>query len=487
MEASDKNGNSIEFDTFYNVIDGAAVKTPGKTRPLVNPSTGANNPAVPLSTAEDVDRAVQAGQKAAKSWAAVPWEERANAFRKFADAIEASSEDFAKLIMIEQGKPPMWARHEIAQGVQWIRDFCKMSCPGDVIEDTEERKIVTRYLPLGVVVGIIPWNFSIQSAFVKLPPAILTGNAFIWKPSPHTPYCSLKLAELGTQFFPAGILQALSGDDSLGPLLTEHPGVDMVSFTGSTHVGKKVMETCSKTLKRFTLELGGNDAAIVCADVDPVEVASKIGLYAFCNSGQICIAIKRLYVHESVYDTVLATLVGFAQSLKLGHEEDAFMGPVSNQPQYERVKELLADVKNTKLTVAAGSTEPLTGRKGYFLAPTIIDNPPEDSRIVVEEQFGPVLPVMKWSEEADVIQRANATDSALGASVWSRDAAQADRIAQQLEAGNIWINTHAEMQPNTPFSGYKQSGMGVEMGVEGLKSYCKLQSVQTRLFPLNLF
>ncbi|KAI0543895.1 aldehyde dehydrogenase [Xylaria curta] len=480
MEDTGNNSSSIEFGTFYNVIDGATVEGSGRSRQLINPSTGDRNPTAPLSTLEDVDRAVEAGKRAATAWAAVPWDERADALRRFADALEATAEDFVKLVMMEQGKPPMWARHEIATGVQWIRDFCNMSRPGDVIEDTEERKVIIRYLPLGVVVGIVPWNYPVQLACMKIAPAILTGNAFIWKPSPHTPYCSLKLAELGLRFFPAGILQALSGDNDLGRWLTEHPGINMVSFTGSTRVGKQVMETCSKTLKRFTLELGGNDAAIICADVDPVAVASKIGLFAFCNSGQICIAMKRVYVHESVYDAVLKTLIGFAQSLKLGLDEDAFMGPVSNQPQYEHVKELLTDIKNTKLTVATGSTEPLAERKGYFLAPTIIDNPPDNSRIVVEEQFGPILPLMKWSEEPDVIRRANATESGLGASVWSRDKGQADRIAQQLQAGNVWINCHAEMQPSTPFSGHKQSGMGIEMGVEGLKSYCSVQSVYAR-------
>ncbi|RYC65866.1 hypothetical protein CHU98_g274 [Xylaria longipes] len=456
MAHSGNNNSSLDFRTFYNVIDGATVETVGRRRQLINPSTGKYNAEVPLSSPEDADRAVEAGKRATTAWVTVPWDERANALRKFADAIEAAAEDFAKLVMMEQGKPPMWARHEIAIGAQWIRDFCNMSRLGDFIEDTEERKVITRYLPLGVVVGIVPWNFSIQIACMKIAPAILTGNAFIWKPSPYAPYCSLKLAELGLRFFPAGILQALSGDNDLGRWLTEHPDVNMVSFTGSTPVGKQVMETCSKTLKRFTLELGGNDAAIICADVDPVAVASEIGLFAFCNSGQICIAMKRVYVHESVYDAVLGTLVGFAQSLKLGLDEDAFMGPVSNQPQYERVKELLMDIKNTKLTVAAGSTEPLTERKGYFLAPTIIDNPPDESRIVVEEQFG------------------------LGASVWTRDKAEADRIAQQLQAGNVWINCHAEMQPSTPFSGHKQSGIGIEMGVEDLKSYCNVQSVYTR-------
>ncbi|KAI0379515.1 aldehyde dehydrogenase [Hypomontagnella monticulosa] len=477
------NGNTtapLDFTKFYNVIDGKTSSTP-KTRFTINPSTLENNPDVPLSTLKDVDRAVEVAQKAQKAWAAVAWSERASAIQKFADAMEAQIEDLVKLIMMEQGKPVMWAQHEVITGVQWLRDFAKMSPPGDVIEDAPERKVTTRYTPLGVAVGIVPWNFSIQLSCMKIAPAILAGNAFIWKPSPNTPYCTLKLAELGAQFFPAGILQALSGDDGLGAMLTQHPGVDMISFTGSTRVGKKIMETCSKTLKHFTLEMGGNDAAIVCADVDPVAVAGKIAFIAFCNAGQICIAVKRVYVHEAVYDAVLATMVGFVQNLKLGLDAGLdFMGPISNKPQYERVKELLADIEQNKFTVAAGDTKPVADKAGYWLAPTVVDNPPDNSRIVVEEQFGPVLPLLKWSDEADVIQRANSSEAGLGASVWTRDTAQADRLSQQLQAGNIWINCHAEMQPSTPFTGHKQSGFGVEMGIEGLKAYCNVQSVYSR-------
>ncbi|KAI0413544.1 aldehyde dehydrogenase [Xylaria grammica] len=480
MSAATEPAVSLDFTTFLNVIDGKTSDTPDKTRQATNPSTLETNPEVPLSTLDDVNRAVGSAQKAAPLWAAVPWNDRVEVVRRFADAIEANAEGLANLIIMQQGKPPMWAHHEISISVRWVREFCDMAPPGAVIEDTKECKVTTRYTPLGVVVGIVPWNFSIQLACAKIAPALLTGNAFIWKPSPYTPYCTLKIAELGARFFPDGVLQALSGDDRLGPWLTQHPGVSMVSFTGSVPVGKKIMESCSQTLKRVTLELGGNDAAIVCADVDPAAVASKIGLIAFANCGQICIAAKRVYAHESVYDEVLATLVAYAQALKIGLDADSFLGPLANQPQYERVKELLADIKQTGLVVATGITEPLPGKTGYFLAPTIIDNPPDDARIVVEEQFGPVLPVMKWSDEQDVIKRVNATDLGLGASVWTRDSVQADRMASQLQAGNIWINCHAEMQPSTPFAGHKQSGFGVEMGEDGLKAYCNVQSVWNR-------
>ncbi|KAI0847490.1 aldehyde dehydrogenase [Daldinia vernicosa] len=470
----------LDFDIFYNVIDGELSSTQNNVRYGINPFTLENNPAVPVISLHDVNRAVEAAERAAKLWAKVPWDERVSAIGEYANAVEGKAEDFARLLMKETGKPINLARQEINTCVEYLRGFCQLSLPSEVIEDTENRKVVKRYTPVGVVAGIAPWNFPVQLLCMKMVPAVLTGNAFILKPSPYTPYCSLKFAELAQRFFPPGVFQALSGDNDLGALLTEHPNVQMVTFTGSISVGKKVMESCSKTLKRVVLELGGNDPAIVCADVDPASVAVKIASAAFCHSGQICIAIKRVYVHEAVYDAVLATIVEFAKALKLGSGEDAFAGPICNKDQFERIRDLLLNVESTKLTVATGSTKPPSDMGGYYIIPTIIDNPPDDARIVVEEQFGPILPLMKWSDEADVISRANNTSMGLGASVWSRDIDQAERLGKQLQAGNIWINTHAEIQASAPFSGHKQSGLGSAMAVEGLKACCNVQSVYTR-------
>ncbi|KAI1647918.1 aldehyde dehydrogenase [Daldinia loculata] len=479
--ALDKTGYPpLDFNTFYNVIDGELSSTPNNVRYGINPITLENNPAVPISSLHDVNRAVEAAGRAAKSWAEVPWDKRVSAIREYANAIEDKAEDFVRILMKETGKPVNLARTEISTCVQYLREFCQLSLPSEVIEDTEERKVVTRYVPVGVVVGIAPWNFPVQVSCMKMTPAILTGNAYIWKPSPYTPYCSLKFAELGQRFFPPGVLQALSGDNDLGPLLTEHPNIQMVSFTGSTLVGKKVMESCSKTLKRVVLELGGNDPAIVCADVDPASVAKRIASIAFCHSGQICIATKRIYVHEAVYDAVLAAMVEFVKTLKLGSGEDAYTGPISTIDHFKYVKGLLASVESAKLTVATGSTKPPSDMSGYYIVPTIIDNPPDDARVVIEEQFAPVLPLMRWKDEADVISRANNTNMGLGASVWSRDLDQAERLGKQLQAGNIWINTHLEIQTSTPFAGHKQSGLGIAMAVDGLKACCNVQSIYTR-------
>lgn len=262
-----------------------------------------------------------------------------------------------------------------------------------MIEDSSTRRISTRYTPLGVAAAIIPWNYPVQPlACGKIAPALLTGNVLILKPSPFTPYCNLKLAELGLRFFPRGVLQALSGDDRLGPWMTEHPGIDKIAFTGSIATGKKIMESGSRTLKRVTLELGGNDAAIVCADVDLAAIPTITGI-AFDNAGQICCGIKRLYVHESVYDVVMATVLGVLQHLKLGDgfADGVFIPPLTNVQQFERVRELLADVEREGLQIAVGSTKPMPGAgkdTGYFFAPTVIDNPPDDAKIVTEEQFG---------------------------------------------------------------------------------------------------
>ncbi|KAI0020248.1 aldehyde dehydrogenase [Xylariomycetidae sp. FL0641] len=488
MSSDNMSGDqALSFDTFSNVIDGKLSST-AETRCSVNPSTLTNNPPVPVSTYDDVNEAVRAARKAAGSWAQLPWADRRDAIEQFATGLEEHLDGFARLLTTEQGKPFPRAQLEVRTGVQWLRDCCTLSLPDTVIEDNETRQIKTRYTPLGVVAAMVPWNYPVQPlACGKIGPALLTGNTLILKPSPFTPYCNLKLAELGMRCFPPGVLQALSGDDNLGPWMTEHPGIDKIAFTGSIETGKKVMASCSKTLKRVTLELGGNDPAIVCADVDLAAIPTITGI-AFDNAGQICCTVKRLYVHESVYDTVMAVVIGTLQYLKPGDgfEEGVFIPPLTNAQQFERVRKLLADAEKAQLKVAAGSTKPLPGSgesTGYFFAPTVIDNPPDDSNIVTGEQFGPVLPILKWTDEDDVIRRANDTQFGLGASIWTQDMEQAARMSQKIQAGTVWINSHAEISAMYPFGGHKNSGIGVEWGIEGMKAYCNIQTVVSRKHP----
>ncbi|KAJ4188151.1 hypothetical protein NW759_016852 [Fusarium solani] len=469
----------LDCTTFHNIIGGKLVSTK-QTRHSVNPSTLEPNPEVPVSSREDVDRAVAVAQEAVGTWAGMRLADRQQAVRRLADALGELTDSFATLLVKEQGKPLQMARFEIHESVQILKGIADLPFSEEVTVDTDSYRAVKRYVPIGVAVGIVPWNFPIYLACFKIASALVTGNVLILKPSPFTPYSGLKIVELGQRVFPPGVLQALCGDDDLGPWLTSHPGIGKVSFTGSVATGKRVMESCSKTLKRVTLELGGNDPAIVCDDVDILAVAPKIAKLALMNSGQICIAIKRIYVHSSIYDELVAEIAAVAQNLPVGDgfQEGVFLGPVQNSLQYDRVRNLLADIQNKSLKIATnGAAQSATPNKGYFIMPTIVDNPPDDSRIVVEEPFGPVFPVLKWTYEDDVICRANHSTMGLGASVWSKDLERANRIAKRLEAGNVWINTHSELYASSPFSGFKESGLGTELGVEGLTSYCYVQNV----------
>ncbi|EMT67059.1 Phenylacetaldehyde dehydrogenase [Fusarium odoratissimum] len=373
------------------------------------------------------------------------------------------------------------AHVEIGMAIQFLQGYSQLPDSKEMIMDKPGRRVVTRYVPLCVAVGIVPWNFSVflvltcRIAAAKISPALIAGNAFILKPSPFTPYCDLKLAELALKYFPAGVVQALSGNDDLGPWLTAHPGVDKISFTGSTATGKKVLQSTFGNLKRVTLELGGNDPAIVCSDVNVKEVAPK----ATCHGGSSELWSKRIYVHESIYDDVLETLASTVKSLPVGDglESTTAMGPVQNHLQFDRVKSLLANIQSHGLKLAAGSTSPSDAGKGYFITPTVVDNPPDASRIVVEESFGPVFPILKWKDEDEVLRRANDNPMGLGASVWTPDLEKAERLAARLKAGTVWFNSHHELNPNVAFGGIKESGLGAEHGLEGIKSYCSTKSI----------
>ncbi|KAJ5979827.1 hypothetical protein N7481_007125 [Penicillium waksmanii] len=469
------NAKPLDFTIFQNVINNQLSST-ATTRHSINPATSRPNPEVPVSTQEDLDKAVKAARDAFKTWSKTSFEERRKALHAYADAIDANVDDFAKTLTMEQGKPLSQSTVEVGMAGTWIRGLTALEIPINTIEETEERKIIQRYTPLGVCGAIVPWNFPVLLAIGKIAPALYTGNTIIVKPSPFTPYCDLKLVELATQFFPPGVVQVLSGDDSLGPMITEHAGIDKISFTGSIATGKRVMASCAKTLKRVTLELGGNDPCILCDDVDIDAIIPKIGILSYLCSSQICMMIKRLYVHEKIYDEFLEKLVAFVKTLKVGDgtEADTFFGPVQNKMQYEKAKDLFSSISSDKLKAVLGGS--IEDSKGYFIHPTIIDNPPESSRVVQEEPFAPILPVMKWSDEDDVIAKANALETGLGASVWSKDFERGTRIADQLQSGVVWVNSHFDVQPNAPFGGHKQSGLGVEWGLSGLLGYCNSQT-----------
>lgn len=289
----------------------------------------------------------------------------------------------------------------------------------------------------------------------KVIPALLTGNTIIVKPSPFTPYTTLKAVEIAQSIYEPGVVQAVGGDDKLGPMLTAHPGISKISFTGSIATGKKIMAACASTLKRVTLELGGNDASIILPDVDIKKTAPQVVMGAFQNSGQVCVATKRIYIHESIYAEFLAEMVAFTKTIQVGAPESgSLLGPIQNQMQYEKVKEFFDDTRKNGYKFAVGA-ESVAAGKGFFIQPTIIDNPPNASRIISEEPFGPIVPTQPWSDEEEVIARANNTLTGLGACVWGKDVAHAEKIAKRLEAGSVFVNSFEKPTPQAIFGGHK--------------------------------
>lgn len=465
------------FDRDYSMtINGRSIVSDGVIE-VVNPATGKVFATAPNCTSSQLDDAVTSARAAFKLWKNVPIEERAKRLEQAGDVILQHLEELTRLFTQEQGRPVEGARGEIALAGNWLKIVSNMRPPVHISEDSAEQFIETRYVPLGVVCGIAPWNFPVNLAVWKIAPALLAGNTMVLKPSPFTPLCMLKIGEILSEVFPPGVLNIVSGDDSLGPLMTAHPGFAKISFTGSTATGKKVMESAAKDLKRVTLELGGNDAAIVLPDVDVDAVAEKIFFGAFFNTAQICVATKRLYVHEDVYDALRDRLAAIAGAVKVGDggEQGSVLGPIQNKRQYERVLDLLKDARSNNLTMIEGADVPQNG--GYFIPVTIVDNPPETARVVQEEAFGPVLPMLKFSDIEDVISRANASEYGLAGAIWTKDTQKALDIARRLETGTVWINQNLNLRPDTPFAGHKQSGFGTENGMEGLLEFMVPQAV----------
>lgn len=467
---------------FTMTIDGKAATSPS-TIDVINPATEQLIAKAPDISEQQFEEVVASARRAFPGWRATPLEARRAAVAKFAEVIAANADELTRLFIQEQGRPLAKATEEIMGGAFWCQTVSQQQIPVIVNEDTPTSRSETRHVPIGVIAGIVPWNFPFLLGIWKIAPALLTGNTVIIKPSPFTPLTLLKLGELMRDHLPAGVFNVISGGDHVGPWLTAHPGIDKVSFTGSTVTGRKVMAGAAANLKRITLELGGNDAAIVLPDVDVKQVAEQLFWGAFANTGQVCCAIKRLYVHSEIYDAVARELVEYSRTVKIGNgvQQDIDLGPIQNRTQFERVKDLIADAKSTGLNFLVGGDVP--EGNGYFVPVTIIDNPPEDSRVVVEEAFGPVLPLLKFDDVDEVVQRANASEYGLAGSIWSSDTVKAADIAAQLDTGTIWINQAQYIVPWIPFGGHKQSGIGVELGAIGLLEYTNAQTISIRKSP----
>ncbi|MFS2008849.1 aldehyde dehydrogenase family protein [Azospirillum sp. CT11-132] len=463
----------MNFDgDFVMSIGGRPVAT-STTLPVVNPATGKVFAAAPDCTPELLDRAVAAARAAFPAWRDLGPDRRSALLKQAGDLMAANAEPLKALLTREQGKPLDDAAGEVAGAAYWLKSFARMDIPVTVGQSGPGRRTETHQMPLGVVGAIAPWNFPLLLAFWKIAPALKAGNTVVVKPSPFTPLATLKAVELLQSVLPAGVLNAVGGGDDLGPWLTAHPGIDKVSFTGSTATGRRVMASAAEGLKRITLELGGNDAAIVLPDIDVDAMAPRIFWSAFRNSGQICVATKRLYIHADIYDRLAAALVAYAASLPMGDGAmpDTKLGPVQNARQFERVKDIIEDCRAQGHRFLCGGDID-GGRDGYFIPVTLVDDPPETSRVVREEAFGPVLPLLKFHDIDGAVARANDCEYGLGGSVWSGDPARAQAIAERLETGTVWINDVQILAPTVAFAGHKQSGFGVENGLDGLLEYC---------------
>lgn len=457
--------------TYANLIDGELVTTE-KTLEVVNPANEEVVGLVPSSGKDELDRAVAAARKAFKSWRKTSPEERQAVVMGISAAIKDNSDELYRLLTTEQGKPHAQAQMEIGGAAMLAAAQAGLTLDDVINQDDDERLSRTRRVPVGVVGGIVPWNFPVMMAIQKIVPALVAGCTIVLKPSPFTPLTTLRIAELIKDVVPAGTVNIITGEDSLGPLITEHPDINKITFTGSTATGKRIMEGASHDLKRITLELGGNDASIVLPDADVEKVAEQLFWSSFSNAGQICVAAKRIYIHEDIYDDLSKAIADYAKGVVVGDgsQQGTGVGPIQNKKQYERVLELIQDAKDNGYKFLTGGDADPSGT-GYYVPITILDNPPEDARIVAEEQFGPVMPLMKFATVDEAIERANNSEYGLAGAVWTKDADKGVEVAEQLETGTVWVNEFLHISPLAPFGGHKQSGFGAEYGIDGLKEF----------------
>ncbi|QSE95671.1 aldehyde dehydrogenase family protein [Rhodococcus pseudokoreensis] len=460
-------------------IDGHSVKA-DRTFEVVNPATARRVADAPECAPSQVDDVMEAAVRAFASWK-VDDDARRRALRAGADELDAAAHELAVTLTAEHGKPLRDSLREVATAATWFRWYADLDLgEPEIVEDSAARRIAVYRRPLGPAVAITPWNYPIQMAGKKAAQALRPGNTVVVKPSPYTPLATLKFVEILQRVFPPGVLSAVTGSSNdLGRWLTEHPLTRKVSFTGSTGVGKLVAASAVPDLKRVTLELGGNDAAIVLDDAAPELIAKEIFARAFVNCGQTCAAIKRLYVPEQLHELVVDALAEYARAAVVGNgmESDTELGPLNNHPQQQLVSELVDDALRNGARAAAGGRRPDT--EGYFYRPTILTDVDDGMRIVNEEQFGPALPVLSYRHLDDAIERANNSNYGLGGSVWTSDPDRGAEIARRLDCGTAWVNTHAITLPHQPFAGAKWSGMGVENGRWGLHDFTQLQAIHT--------
>lgn len=446
---------------------------------VINPSTAQSVATAPTASPEQLDRAVVDAAAAQRLWATVSPIERRAALTNLASRLVGHIEDLAPLISLEQGKPLAAARREIERAAAMTCELASLDLTPQVLREDASGRIELHNRPIGVVGAITPWNMPVALSLPAIAHAVYSGNAVVLKPSPLAPLATLRMAELVRDLFPHGLVNVLAGGHELGERLCRHPGIGKISFTGSVSTGARVMSSAAEHLKSLTLELGGNDAAVVLQDADVEQAAEAIFNSSFGNSGQVCMAIKRLYVHTSIFEPLCERLAQLANACVVGDPFDSLtqLGPVQSRQQFDFLCELLSEIRTSEGAQVLSGGRALE-RPGYFLQPTIVAGLADEARLVVEEQFGPVLPILSFDDPDEAIDRANRSSFGLGASVWGRHTGELERLARRLEAGTVWINRHGGADPRAPFGGIKKSGLGRLWGREGLQGYTH----QTTLF-----
>ncbi|GAA2186200.1 aldehyde dehydrogenase family protein [Leucobacter alluvii] len=458
----------------YDSLLAAITPAGGETREVFDPATGERIGTAPVEGLDDLHAAIDRAEAAQPAWAALPDAERQAILHRAADAIEAASEALAELLSREQGKPLNGpnARFEVGGCVAWTRAAADTPLPVEVIIDDESGYAEMHYRPLGVVGAISPWNWPMMISIWQIAPSLRMGNTVVIKPAETTSLSVLALVAVMNQVLPEGVLNIVAGPGrTVGDALTRSPKISKIMFTGSTPVGKRIIEASAANVARLTLELGGNDAGIVLPDVDPAAIAEDLFWGAFINTGQTCAALKRLYVHDSVYDAVVDELAKFAANVPMGVglDEQNVLGPLQNRAQFDEVDRLVESAKASGARVVLGG-EPDRDAVGNFYPTTLVADIDPHNDLVVEEQFGPALPIIRYSDLDEVVKLANELEFGLGSSVWSSDRARALEVAARMQAGTTWINSHGGLHPMIPFGGAKQSGYGREFGVAGLKA-----------------
>ncbi|MFJ3644765.1 aldehyde dehydrogenase family protein [Streptomyces murinus] len=434
---------------------------------VVDPATGETFDKAPDQQPDELDAVVDRSHRAWHDWRADP-AARTTALRAAADAVETAGDELARLLTREQGKPLTESYAEIARTAARLRYFTDLAPRTRRITDGRPVHSEVRWRPLGPVAAIVPWNFPLQLAAAKFAPALAAGNTVVLKPSPFTPLATRLLGSVLATALPEDVLTVVTGREPLGARLASHPRIRHVTFTGSVPTGRAVARAAGASLARVTLELGGNDAAVLLDDIDVDRIADRLFWAAFRNCGQVCMAVKRVYAPARLHAEVVEALAQRAKSVAVGPglDPDTRLGPVNNAPQLTRVEQVTEQALADGARAAAGGQR-LDG-PGYFFAPTILTDVPPDSPVVTEEQFGPVLPVLPYRSLDEAIDAANGTGFGLGGSVWGTDLDRAEAVADRLECGTAWINHHAELSLAQPFAGIKNSGVGVAGGPWGL-------------------